>query len=110
VNSIASLIHPFELPDVRSSRVMRILHVISSVAPAYGGPSKAVFEMCRELNRRGAWAEIFTTDIDVDGRLAVPLGRGTEVGLLTFQLKRSGNTKSRVLWRGLCAHQFRDST
>ena len=52
---------------------MRILHVISSVAPAFGGPSKAVLEMCRELARRGEDVEIYTTDVDVRGRLNVPL-------------------------------------
>jgi glycosyltransferase involved in cell wall biosynthesis len=57
---------------------MRILHVISSVAPRYGGPSKAVVEMCRELTRLGERAEIYTTNIDVDGCLDVPLERRIE--------------------------------
>lgn len=57
---------------------MRILHVIPSVAPRYGGPSKAVVEMCRELVRRGERAEIYTTNIDVDGCLDVPLERAVE--------------------------------
>ncbi len=57
---------------------MRILHVISSVAPRYGGPSKAVVEMCRELAKRGERAEIYTTNIDVDGRLDVPLEKAVE--------------------------------
>jgi glycosyltransferase involved in cell wall biosynthesis len=57
---------------------MRILHVISSVAPRYGGPSKAVVEMCRELARRGERAEIYTTNVDVDGCLDVPLERAVE--------------------------------
>jgi glycosyltransferase involved in cell wall biosynthesis len=57
---------------------MRILHVISSVAPGYGGPSKAVVEMCRELVRRGEQAEIYTTNIDVYSRMDVPLGRPIE--------------------------------
>jgi glycosyltransferase involved in cell wall biosynthesis len=54
---------------------MRILHVLSSVAPRYGGPSKAAVEMCRELVRRGERPEIYTTNIDVDGVLDVPLGK-----------------------------------
>jgi glycosyltransferase involved in cell wall biosynthesis len=52
---------------------MRILHVVSSVAPRFGGPSKAVLEMCRELAKRGEQPEIYTTNVDVDGRLDVPL-------------------------------------
>jgi len=65
---------------------MRILHVISSVAPRYGGPSKAVVEMCRELVRRGEQAEIFTTNVDVDGFLDVPLETPVDVGgvLITY--------------------------
>jgi glycosyltransferase involved in cell wall biosynthesis len=58
---------------------MRILHVISSLAPRYGGPSKAVIEMCGELVRRGERAAIYTTDADIDGRLDVPLKRPVEV-------------------------------
>lgn len=58
---------------------MHILHVISSVAPRYGGPSKAVLEMCRELVRRGEHAEIYTTNVDVDRYLDVPLERPVEV-------------------------------
>jgi len=58
---------------------MRILHVISSVAPRFGGPSKAVLEICRELAKRGQQTEIYTTNIDVDRRLQVPLERPVEV-------------------------------
>jgi glycosyltransferase involved in cell wall biosynthesis len=57
---------------------MRILHVISSLAPRYGGPSKAVVEMCRELRRRGEKVEIYTTNIDLDGYLDVPLKQAVE--------------------------------
>lgn len=52
---------------------MRILHVIPSIAPAFGGPSKAVVEMARATIRFGAQAEIFTTNVDVSGSLDVPL-------------------------------------
>jgi glycosyltransferase involved in cell wall biosynthesis len=52
---------------------MKILHVIASLAPRYGGPSKACLELCRELVRRGEQVAIYTTNIDGDGKLAVPL-------------------------------------
>jgi glycosyltransferase involved in cell wall biosynthesis len=58
---------------------MRILHVISSVAPAYGGPSKAVVEMCHELTRRGEDVEIYTTNVDGRHRLTVELERPYDV-------------------------------
>jgi glycosyltransferase involved in cell wall biosynthesis len=59
---------------------MRILHVIPSVAPAFGGPSKAVIEMARAVNRRGADSEIYTTNVNLKGVLDVPLGTPVETG------------------------------
>jgi len=52
---------------------MRILQVIASLAPRYGGPPKACFELSRELARRGHDLAIYTTTIDGDGDLTVPL-------------------------------------
>lgn len=44
---------------------LRVLHVIPSVAPRYGGPSTAISSMCDALNRTvGVTAEIATTDAD----------------------------------------------
>jgi len=51
---------------------LRVLHVIQSVAPGYGGPSAAVLGMCRAVRGFGVQAEIFTTNVDVDGFLDVP--------------------------------------
>lgn len=59
---------------------MRILHVIGSLAPRYGGPSSAVLAMCEGLARRGHDVEILTTDIDGAGRVEVPLGVPASVG------------------------------
>lgn len=53
---------------------MKILHVIPSVASRYGGPSLAVVEMCRALNKRGVETLIATTDADGERRLAIKLG------------------------------------
>ncbi len=53
---------------------MKILHVIASLAPRYGGPSKACLELCYELARRGERVAIYTTNIDGNGELNVPLG------------------------------------
>ncbi len=54
---------------------MKALHVIPSVAAHYGGPSRAVLEMCGALRERGVSTLIATTDADGEGRLAVELGR-----------------------------------
>jgi glycosyltransferase involved in cell wall biosynthesis len=53
---------------------MRILHVISSVAPRYGGPSTALREMCSALAARGHEVEVITTNLDGERDLAVPTG------------------------------------
>lgn len=54
---------------------MRILHVIASLAPRYGGPSTVAPEMCRALLDRGHQVELLTTDRDGRGRLPVPTAR-----------------------------------
>lgn len=40
---------------------MKILHVIPFVSEIYGGPSRAIFEMCRSQNQAGIATEILTT-------------------------------------------------
>jgi glycosyltransferase involved in cell wall biosynthesis len=50
------------------------LHVIPAVAARYGGPSRAVFGMCRALSERGIDPLIATTDADGEGCLPVQLG------------------------------------
>ncbi len=54
---------------------MKVLHVIPSVAPRYGGPSRAVIEMCSALDNRGMSTIIATTNADGDGALEVELGK-----------------------------------
>jgi len=58
---------------------MKILHVIASIAPRYGGPSKAVIELCRELAKVGHEVTIFTTNFDGKQNLDVPLERLVEI-------------------------------
>jgi len=53
---------------------VKALHVIPSVAPRDGGPSRAVVEMCRALGSRGIETLIATTDADGGARLAVKTG------------------------------------
>jgi len=61
-----------------SETQLRVLHVIPSVAPRYGGPSLAVVQMCRALRGVGVDPLIATTDADGPGRLPVPLARVTD--------------------------------
>ena len=53
---------------------LKILHVIPSVAPRYGGPSQAIFTICRALQAEGIEVLIATTNADGDGELPVALG------------------------------------
>lgn len=47
----------------RSPERLRILHVISSVSPEKGGPSKTAVELSRTLAKRGHHVELFTTTL-----------------------------------------------
>lgn len=51
---------------------LRVLHVIPAVASRYGGPSRAIFEMCRALQRHGVEVLVATTDADGPTRLDIP--------------------------------------
>ena len=51
---------------------MKILHVIANLAPRYGGPSKACFEMARAVARLGHTVSIYTTNQDGPTELDVP--------------------------------------
>lgn len=67
---------------------MRVLHVIPSVSPLRGGPSKAVVEMVQALRQEGVEASILTTNDDGPGLdRSLPIGRWSErqgVPLLAF--------------------------
>jgi glycosyltransferase involved in cell wall biosynthesis len=52
---------------------LRVLHVIPSIAPRYGGPSQAIYTMCRALQIRGTEILIATTNADGNEELPVPL-------------------------------------
>lgn len=57
---------------------MRVLHVIPSVAPRYGGPSYAVLRYCRALRARGVRVTMATTNADGRGVLPVQTEAATE--------------------------------
>jgi glycosyltransferase involved in cell wall biosynthesis len=61
---------------------MRVIHVISSLAPILGGPSKACIEMARAVAARGHAVEIYTTDFGLEGRVradGLPVADGAAV-------------------------------
>lgn len=76
---------------------MKILHVIANLAPRYGGPSKACWEMARAVAQLGHEVSIYTTNQDGPGELAVPLYRpvyrdGVEIRYFPIQPPRFWGT------------------
>jgi glycosyltransferase involved in cell wall biosynthesis len=54
---------------------LKVLHIIPSVAPRYGGPSQAIYTTCRALQAHGIELLIATTNADGEGELPVVLGQ-----------------------------------
>lgn len=60
---------------------MRLLHVVPTYLPArrYGGPIVAVHGLCRALAARGHEVDVFTTNVDGEGVLDVPIGEAVDL-------------------------------
>jgi glycosyltransferase involved in cell wall biosynthesis len=76
---------------------MKILHVIANLAPRYGGPSKACWEMARAVAHLGHQVSIYTTNQDGPEVLPVPTDRpvwreGVEVRYFPVQSPRFWST------------------
>lgn len=54
---------------------MNVLHIIPSVGPARGGPSRAVMDMCAGLAHAGTDVTLVTTDDNGHHRFDTPLGQ-----------------------------------
>ncbi len=85
---------------------MKILQVISVLAPRYGGPSFACPELSRELVRQGHEVTVFSTDVDGSGHLDVPTDRPIVADGVTYRYFHGWNPGgfyviSPALWRGL---------
>jgi glycosyltransferase involved in cell wall biosynthesis len=63
------------------SRRLRILHVVPAYYPAvrYGGPIRSVHGLSVALARRGHDVHVYTTNVDGNEDLDVPLGRPVEL-------------------------------
>jgi len=57
---------------------LRVLHVIPSIAPRYGGRSHTVVRYCRALRQHGIRVTVATTHADGAGVLDVPTGEAAE--------------------------------
>lgn len=72
---------------------MKILHVIANLAPRYGGPPKACFEMARAVANLGHKVTIYTTNQDGPTQLDVPMDQsvfrdGVEIRFFPIQHPR----------------------
>ena len=68
---------------------MKVLHVIPSVSPLYGGPSRAIVEISETLNRIGIEVDIATTTGHGSKELKVPLDQPVNTaGINYFYFKR----------------------
>lgn len=63
----------------KRAKIVKILYVIASTAPRYGGPSKEVVEWSRELARKRHKVTIFTTNMDGRQNLDVSLDKPVEM-------------------------------
>lgn len=84
---------------------MKILHIVTTLSPRYGGPSKVCREMCRMLAERGEDVTIYTTDRDYPkGRLNVPTNKPiTENGYTVwyFPVQFASYMFSLDMWKAL---------
>jgi len=76
---------------------VKVLHVTPYFAPAwaYGGPPRSVYELCRELARRGHEVTVLTTDADDAEHRAGPLREALE----GIDVHRLPNLSNRLAWR-----------
>ncbi len=69
---------------------MRVLHVIPFVSEIFGGPSRAIFEMCRSQNEEGIISEIATTTCEWEPDFGKYVNQSAEVhGVQTHFFKGS---------------------
>jgi glycosyltransferase involved in cell wall biosynthesis len=87
---------------------LRLLHVIPSYYPAvrYGGPIRSVHALGAALVRRGHQVSVYTTNIDGDGDLDVPLGTPVDMDGVLVHYFPVGAIR-RLCWSPALARQLR---
>src|SRR5271168_5321736 len=87
---------------------LRLLQVIPSYYPAvrYGGPIRSVHALGAALVRRGHQVSVYTTNIDGDGDLDVPLGTPVDMDGVLVHYFPVGAIR-RLCWSPALARQLR---
>ncbi len=77
---------------------MKILHVVPTYLPArrYGGPIVAVHGLCKALVARGHQVDVFTTNVDGDRTLDVPVAIPVDVD--GVQVRYFASSWRRLYW------------
>jgi glycosyltransferase involved in cell wall biosynthesis len=89
---------------------LRILQVVPTYYPAvrYGGPIRSVHALCATLVGRGHRVSVYTTNVDGDGNLDVPLGNPVEMDGVMVHYFPVGLIR-RLFWSPALARQLRRS-
>ncbi len=71
---------------------MKVAHVVPTYWPAvrYGGPIFSVHGLCRSLVESGVEVDVYTTNVDGEGVLDVPLGTPVDVDGVTVRYFETG--------------------
>ena len=87
---------------------MKILHVVPTYFPArrYGGPIVAVHGLCKALAARGHEVHVFTTNVDGDGTLDVPVNAPVDVD--GVQVRYFASPQPRLYWSPEMRRALRD--
>lgn len=101
---------PTSAPAADIPRRLRILHVVSAYYPAvrYGGPIRSVHGLAAALAHRGHDVHVYTTSIDGDADLDVPLDRPVSLDGVSVHYFRVPALR-RLWWSPSLGRRLRES-
>ncbi|HJU93392.1 MAG TPA: glycosyltransferase [Pyrinomonadaceae bacterium] len=93
--------------DQPRDSVMRVLHVIPSVAERSGGPATAIIPMCRALQQHGVEVLLVTTDAGLNGTAQGSHYKGVPAKFFPSQLGESFKySRPLAVWLNSNVHEF----
>ncbi len=97
-------------PNLAAVRALRILHVVPAYYPAvrYGGPIRSVHGLATALVRRGHDVHVYTTSMDGESDLDVPLGTPVNLDGVAVHYFRVPWMR-RLCWSPALGRQLRES-